>query len=214
MKEHPDINETHRQQGTDAVRERHDRAHANGKGHYGINDIHALARKWLGEEYDTGTLDAVLAVAAAEKLPGDPPWLLIVSGAGNAKTETVASVSAVPGTHVISTIASEGALLSATAKKGRSKKATGGLLRATGRRGTLVVKDFTSILSADRNVRGPMLAALREIHDGLWVRNVGSDGGQTISWEGRIVLIGACTTAWDAAHGVIASMGDRFVIIR
>jgi hypothetical protein len=79
---------------------------------------------------------------------------------------------------------------------------------------TLTTKDFTSILSADRNVRGPMLAAVREIHDGLWVRNVGSDGGQTISWEGRIIVVAACTTAWDSAHGVIASMGDRFVTIR
>ena len=54
---------------------------------------------------------------------------------------------------------------------------------------------------------------MREIHDGRWVRNVGSDGGQTLSWEGRIIVVGACTTAWDQAHKVIASMGDRFVLI-
>jgi hypothetical protein len=55
---------------------------------------------------------------------------------------------------------------------------------------------------------------MREIHDGKWERNVGSDGGQTLSWEGRIVVIAACTTAWDQAHAVVASMGDRFVLIR
>jgi hypothetical protein len=44
-------------------------------------------------------------------------------------------------------------------------------------------------------------------------RNVGSDGGQTLTWTGRLVIIGAVTTAWDAAHSVIAAMGDRFVII-
>ena len=27
-------------------------------------------------------------------------------------------------------------------------------------------------------------------------------------------MIGACTTAWDAAHQVIATMGDRFVLVR
>lgn len=52
------------------------------------------------------------------------------------------------------------------------------------------------------------------MHDGHWVRNVGVDGGQAISWTGRIVVIGACTTAWDQAHAVIATMGDRFVLIR
>jgi hypothetical protein len=115
---------------------------------------------------------------------------------------------------VTSTIASEGALLSATPAKSRSKTATGGLLRKIGDRGVLVLKDVTSILSMDRNVRAPVLAALREVYDGNWERNVGTDGGQTLSWAGRIVIIGAVTTAWDAAHAVVAAMGDRFVLVR
>jgi hypothetical protein len=176
--------------------------------------VHKIFQKWLGEKYDTTVLDAVLATAAAEQLPGDPAWLMIISGPGNAKTETAQSISTISGAHIISTIASEGALLSATPKKGRSKGATGGLLRAIGNRGILVIKDFTSILSMDRNVRTALLAALREIHDGRWNRNVGTDGGQTLSWAGRIVVIAACTTAWDQAHAVVASMGDRFVLIR
>src|SRR5262249_39313575 len=90
----------------------------------------------------------------------------------------------------------------------------GGLLRKIGDRGILVIKDVTSILSADRNTRAAVLAALREIHDGSWVRNVGTDGGRTLIWNGRIVLIGACTTVWDQAHAVISAMGDRFVLVR
>jgi hypothetical protein len=83
-----------------------------------------------------------------------------------------------------------------------------------GASGTLVIKDVTSILSMDRNTRASVLAALREIHDGRWERNVGTDGGRTLTWTGRIAVIGACTTAWDRAHDVIASMGDRFVVLR
>jgi Bifunctional DNA primase/polymerase, N-terminal len=179
-----------------------------------LTEVHATFKKWLGEEYDIATLDAVLAVLAAEKLNGDPPWLLLISGPGNAKTETIQAASGVDGAHIISTIASEGALLSATAKKSRAKTATGGLLRKIGDRGILIIKDFTSILSADRNVRTAVLAALREVYDGRWERNVGSDGGQTLSWQGRVVVVGACTTAWDSAHAVVATMGDRFVQIR
>src|SRR5688572_19846766 len=51
--------------------------------------VHEIFRRWLGREYDIATLNAMLAVAAAERLRGDPPWLLIISGPGNAKTETV-----------------------------------------------------------------------------------------------------------------------------
>src|SRR5262249_8081344 len=159
-------------------------------------EVHSVFRKWFGEEYDTDVIDAVLATAAANRLTGDPLWLLVISGPGNAKTETVQSLSGA-GAHITSTIASEGALLSATSSKARSKNATGGLLRKIGSHGLLVIKDVTSILSADRNTRAGVLAALREVYDGRWERNVGTDGGQTLTWTGRITVVGAVTTAWD-----------------
>ncbi|MGN6177341.1 MAG: hypothetical protein ACTHPS_30975, partial [Streptosporangiaceae bacterium] len=55
---------------------------------------------------------------------------------------------------------------------------------------------------------------LREIYDGHWSRNVGTDGGFTLTWRGRLVVIGAVTTAWDSAYQVVSTMGDRFVLVR
>jgi hypothetical protein len=178
-----------------------------------IGDLHDTFRRWLGNGYDTDALDVVLAVAAAERLTGDPVWCLLISGSGNAKTETVQALDGI-GATITSTISSEGALLSATASKERTKDATGGLLRKMGSRGLLVIKDVTSILSGNRDARSQVLAALREVYDGRWSRNVGTDGGKTLNWTGRIVCIGAVTTAWDRAHDVIAAMGDRFVLVR
>lgn len=177
-----------------------------------IDTVRKTYAKWLGDNYDTDALDIVLAVAATERLGGDPPWLLIVGGSGAAKTETIVPLKAA-GAHVTSTIQSEGALLSAS-HASKTAKATGGLLRAIGDRGTLVVKDFTSIISMHRDMRATVLAALREIHDGYWERNVGVSGGRTLTWAGRIVLVGATTTAYDAAHTVISAMGDRFLLVR
>ena len=77
-----------------------------------------------------------------------------------------------------------------------------------------MIKDVTSILSMDRNLRAAVLAALREVHDGSWYRDVGTDGGQRLQWKGRIAVIGAVTTAWDAAHAVVSTMGYRFVLVR
>lgn len=178
-----------------------------------IDETEAVFTRWLGKEYDLGALDVVLATAAVEQLGGDPPWLLVVSGSGNAKTETVVSLAGA-GAHVVSTITSEGALLSATPGKERAKDATGGLLRKVGPRGLVVIKDFTSILSMNRDMRAAVLAALREVYDGRWDRNVGTDGGRTLTWTGRLVVIGAVTSAYDAAHAVIAAMGDRFCLLR
>lgn len=179
----------------------------------GIDAVHAVFRRWLGAEYDLTALDAVLSVAASERLDGDPVWLLVVSGSGNAKTETVNALNGA-GAFVTSTVTSDAALLSATPKKDRAKDATGGLLRKIGDAGLLVIKDFTSILSMNRDLRTTVLAALREVYDGRWDRSVGAEGGRTLTWEGRIVLIGATTTAYDAAHAVIATMGDRFALVR
>lgn len=178
-----------------------------------LEETHKTFRRWLGDDFDIGTLDAMLAVVASERLAGDPAWLLIISGSGNAKTETIQATSKL-GATVVSTITSDAALLSGVPRKSRTKDATGGLLRAIGERGVLAVKDFTSILSINRDARTGIIAGLREIHDGSWVRTVGSDGGKTLKWAGRIVVIGACTTAWDQAHSVIAAMGDRFVLVR
>jgi hypothetical protein len=77
-----------------------------------------------------------------------------------------------------------------------------------------VLKDFTSILSMHREKRGQILAALREIADGHWSREIGGEGGALLEWRGKLGLVMACTTAYDRAHEVIASMGDRFLLIR
>jgi hypothetical protein len=179
-----------------------------------LSQVHGRFRRWFGDTYDPSVTNAVLTTAAAERLTGDPLWTLVIGGPGNLKTESVQSVGGCAGAFVISTVQSEGALLSASPAQSRSPNATGGLLRKVGARGLLAVKDWTSILSSDRNTRSGVLAAFREIYDGRWVRNVGSDGGQTLTWEGRIGVLGACTTLWDSSHSVIAAMGDRFVLIR
>jgi hypothetical protein len=178
-----------------------------------LADLHQTFRRWFGDEYDLAAINAVVATAAAERLTGDPLWLLLVSGSGAAKTETVQPLAGA-GALVTSTITSEGALLSGTPSREKTKDATGGLLRRLGGRGVLVIKDVTSILAMHRDTRASLLAAFREVHDGRWERNLGTDGGRTLTWEGRIAIVGAVTTAWDRAHDVIASMGDRFVILR
>ena len=171
-------------------------------------------RHWFGDDYDTDALDAMLATAAVEKFDdgSDPVWLLIISGPGAAKTETVQSLDGI-GAYVTSTLTSDAALLSATSQRERTEDATGGLLCKIGNRGVLVIKDVTSIMSMNRDLRG-VLSALREIYDGHWYREVGTDGGHTLEWHGRLAVVGAVTTAWDAAHAVVSTMGDRFVLVR
>ncbi|MDA2890997.1 bifunctional DNA primase/polymerase [Mycolicibacterium sp. BiH015] len=179
-----------------------------------LTELHSEFRRWFGPHYDLSAIDATLAAAAVEKLSGDPLWLLLVSGASTAKSETVTRLEKCERVVPVSTLTTEAALLSATGKDDKDPNATGGILREVGESGIIVFKDVTSILSMNPSTRAPILAALREVYDGEWHRGKGTDGGSRLHWKGRVIVVGAVTTAWDKHHAVVAEMGDRFILLR
>ncbi len=169
-------------------------------------------REWLHLP-EPGMLYVVLATVAANRGDGDPVWTLIVGPPGGGKTEILAPLTSLVDVHPAATI-TEAALLSGTPKRERATDAKGGLLREIGDFGIIVLKDFGSVLSMNRDTRGAVLAALREVYDGSWTRHVGTDGGKTLSWSGKVGLIAGCTPAIDSHHAVVGSMGERFVLYR
>ena len=118
-KAHPDVNDTLRQEGPDAVRERHDQAHtkkANGR------DVTLLLEqtlnvfeRWLLLKSNTPIL-AVLGAVAANYLAGDPVWLGLIAPPSSAKTEILNSTSLLPNVFQAATLTPAG-LLSGTPKK-------------------------------------------------------------------------------------------------
>ena len=164
---------------------------------------------------DKVALRAALATYAANMhLPGDAVWLGLVSGSSTGKTEMATALAQAPGVYIRATVSGEAALLSGTPGKDWAPGATGGLLRRISDHGVLVLKDFTSVLGMHREKRGVILAALREIYDGHWSREIGGEGGALLEWRGKLGLVMCCTTAYDRAHEVIAQMGDRFLLVR
>ena len=55
------------------------------------------------------------------------------------------------------------------------------------------------MLSMHAETRAETLAALREVYDGAWTRHLGSAGGKTLSWKGKVVVIFAATEVIDCA---------------
>jgi hypothetical protein len=156
---------------------------------------------------------AVLGTVAANYLAGDPVWLGVVAPPSSAKTEILNSISMLPDVVPIATL-TVGALLSGTSKKNREKGAKGGLLRTVDKFGIASLKDFGSILSMHTETRSEVLAALREIYDGAWTRHVGTGGGITLHWSGKLGLVFGSTPVLDAYHAVIGSLGDRWLLSR
>jgi len=156
---------------------------------------------------------AVLGALAANLLPGDPVWLGLVGPPSSAKTEILNSTSLVPNVVQASTLTAPG-LLSGVPRRQQTATAKGGLLRQIGSFGIIVLKDFGSILSMRPDLKAELLAALREIYDGAWTRHIGSDGGRTLTWKGKVGLLFGSTGVIDVHYSVFGAMGDRFLLNR
>ena len=177
-----------------------------------IQDAIGVFQKWLYLP-DPSAVYVTIGAYAANLLSGDPVWLMLVASPSSGKTEILGSLSSLPKMFMAATL-TESALLSGSPKKDHAAGAKGGLLRSIGSFGYLCCKDFTSVLSQNKDSRAALLAALREIYDGSWTRHVGTDGGRTLDWKGRLGFLGGVTPAIDRHHAVIGIMGDRFLLHR
>src|SRR5215475_1823960 len=131
---------------------------------------------------------AVLGALAANYLDGDPVWLGLIAPPSSAKTEILNATSLLPNVVQAATITPAG-LLSGTPKKQHEKGAKGGLLRQINDFGIISLKDLGSVLSMHPETKAEVLAALREIYDGSWTRHLGSDGGRTLAWRGKVGVL-------------------------
>lgn len=177
-----------------------------------LDDVLETFRRWLYLP-DPGALYVTLGTVAANRMPGDPVWLLLVAASSSGKTEVLLSLNDLDEVVPAATL-TEAALLSGVPRRDQTSGATGGLLRKIGDYGILTLKDFGSVLSMHAAVRAGTLAALRECFDGSWDRPMGTDGGKVLSWQGKLGLVAGVTTVVDRHHAVMDSLGSRFAFYR
>lgn len=168
--------------------------------------------RWLHVDDDAPVL-AVAATVIANLEVGDPVWLLLVGPPSSGKTEILQSITGLSYVASAATI-TEASLLSGTSAKERARDATGGLLRQICEFGILLAKDFTSVLSQNRDTLRAAMSAMREVYDGAWHRPVGTDGGKVLRWEGKCGFIGGVTPSYDRYGAITNALGDRFVLLR
>jgi len=173
-----------------------------------FDDLCNHLRKWFYNP-DIEALRIVLAIAASQYYPGDPAWLFIIGPPATGKTsQSIQSVSTAPHVWPI------GDLTPQTLLSGKRKQKNDGelsLLQKIGS-GTLLIKDFTTLLSKRPEDRMIIVAQLREIYDGLFVKDTGETG--RLRWEGKITIIAACTPALERQWAVLRDLGERFMTVR
>jgi hypothetical protein len=177
-----------------------------------ITQVLKTFKNWLLLKNSTPVL-AALGAVSGNLLDGIPIWLGEIGPPSSAKTEILNSFSQLPDVVQVSTLTCA-SLLSGTPRRQRDKGSKGGLLKEIGERGLICVRDFSNILSMHAETRGEVLAMLRDVYDGAVTRHFGSDGGKSVSWQGKVGMLFAATPAIDSYYSVIGAMGDRFVMTR
>jgi len=160
---------------------------------------------------DPSIVYATLGAVAANRLDGDPFWLMIVGASSSGKTVVLDSLSDLSEYHMASTITEAGLLSGATS---RDPNATGGLLDEVGERGLIVAPDFGTLLSEHAATRNRIFACLREVFDGKLVRRLGTNGGVPRAWMGHAGFLGAVTQAIDSPNLNLGLLGERFSYFR
>jgi len=170
-----------------------------------IEEVRELVNKWLKLKNDT-VVDVILACVVANKFKTDPLWMLLISASSGAKTELLRALDSEEiGAKFLSKI-TEHTLVSELNKKGVDL-----LPRLTGK--VLVLKDFTTILTARRESRQEIFGQLREVYDGKYDQSWGS-GKNDFHWEGKMGLVAGVTPIIEKYHSVHQLLGERFLYYR
>ena len=172
-------------------------------------------RSWLYLP-DPGPVYVACAGVAVNRIDRfDPTWIVLIGAAGSGKTEALNATTGLEGIYLAGTL-TEASLLSGTPRKDTAAGASGGLLREIGSSGILVLKDFGSILSMHREQRANVLAALREIYDGSWHRDVGMTAVAVSTGKAALASSPAprqCSTnttaSWPSSESASCSTGSR-----
>jgi hypothetical protein len=173
-----------------------------------IGDVEAVFQKWLLLA-DTLVIRTGLAATIAHRMGLDPVWLLIIKPPGSGKTEIVNSLSLVTGAYPLSSLTPQ---TLASGRKVKGESAEFSLLQRLPGGATLLLKDFTTILSLHREARAEILSQLREVADGSFHKEFGN--GVVVDWRGQLGFVAGCTEAIDTHHAVIQVLGERYIQVR
>lgn len=154
---------------------------------------------------DEGIVRMVTACAVGAKMDISPIWLMLVAGSSGGKTAFISALSGLDFVHEISDLTIN---TFASGQRATQGKETSLLMKLSG--GMMSFKDFTSIISKNKEARREIMGQLREIYDGQYTKRTGNSCD--VVWKGRVGAIAGCTEVIYYNMQEMAAMGDRFIM--
>lgn len=159
---------------------------------------------------DPGIIGLLVDTVIANQMDMDPVWLFLVAPSSGGKSELITSINdiEVGGQKLVYPISDLTTNTFASGQKKKGKETS--LLHKMPPGGMMTFKDFTSMLSKNKDARTEIMGQLREIYDKEYVKRTGT--GDDIIWRGKIgAIAGATEVVYDYQED-FAAMGDRFIM--
>jgi len=170
------------------------------------NDAIKIAQKWLYLP-DDEPFRITLGTIVANRIVGDPVWLFVVGPPGSMKTVPLESISVADDIYTVSTL-SAAALISGAQGPGGIDPSL--IPKLDGK--TMVVKDFTAILSKPQYQRDEIFGLLRDAYDGEITRVIGN--AITRHFKSKFGILGAVTEIIQTYSQTGSMLGERFLRYR
>lgn len=167
-------------------------------------ELQAAFDKWMLIP-DRHLIKYVMSCYCANELSQRPVWAIIVAPSGGGKTEILNALLSLPKIYSLSTVTPNTFLSGMPGGKDASL-----LPKVDGK--ILVFKDWTVILSMQRDAQSEIFGQFRDIYDGAMTKVYGN--GQTRSWAGKVSILAASTEAVDMSQQQHTHMGERFIFYR
>lgn len=166
--------------------------------------LQAVFHKWMLVP-DPGIIKFLCAFYCANKLSRKALWAIIIGPSGGGKTELLNALLDLPDIEELSMVTTT------TFLSGMPGKYDSSLLpRISGK--ILLFKDWTTILSMQKDARAEIFSQFREIWDGRMKKSFGN--GKTAEWSGKVSVLAASTQAVDLNQQQYTHLGERFINYR
>ncbi len=173
-----------------------------GKGHT-AQEVYNTYTNWLELE-TTDVLDVLYGTMIANRLPGDPLWLLLVAPSGSTKSEIIMSFDDVQNVTPISTLTPHTLISGASFAGGGDPSLIPKLDQKI-----LTIKDLTNLLNMNPIQREEIFGQLRDAYDGKASKPFGN--GLFRVYESKFGMICGVTPAIEMYTEGQTALGERFL---
>lgn len=154
---------------------------------------------------DRGIIRLICATMLSNYLPTPPSWMFIVGNSSGGKSMILSALKPVTGIYELDDMTAK------TFASGMRGQTSNSLLEKIPNSGTVLIKDYTTMLSKDRDSRTEILGQMRKIFDGDYRKTFGN--GEDVQWTGKLGMLAGVTPAIyeQEVTSANAAMGERYL---